>query len=340
MNLNKILATARTMGIKGLYLAKKHKPEILMIASGISGLACVFFTRKAALKEGKILENHKECREKVEKIITTEQFYVDNPKKARRLVTNVYAKTGWELCKAYGPAVAFGLSAGVMGAMGFLVEKKRTENMKAALATALAAQKKFMEGKDTPELPSADNTDSSKEGESSGSKEPKKLPFDQERTFELMFSAGSAKWQDGYSRGPAMNGVQLKQAELYHGLILDIGKTVLLNEIANYFYPSKPDEELFHNGEKVPKNVNCPAQWEWEEGNYWGLRPNPDGNNQPDFGIRGLTDETLAELCKGRDGGIMLKIKCVCLDPIGYASYLERKHKTEGEKIVEVLENA
>jgi hypothetical protein len=309
MNFHKILTTARTVGIKGLYLAKKHKPEILMIASGVSGLACVFFTRKAALKEGEILENHKERREKVEKIITTEKFYIDNPKKARRLVTNVYAKTGWEPCKAYGPAVAFGLSAGVMGAMGFLVEKKRTENMKAALATALAAQKKFMEGRDTTELPSADNTDSSKEGESSETEVEEKVPPLLKYTGKecIFFGPGSPLWADPLREGDGANIARLKYMQEYFNIVGRIQGVVYWNDICQYLYKNKRQNGKNAEVDK-PDDNNVPRiGFTHEDGKKWGWLFDPDNpNDQIDFGINHLSNDTLCNLM-ARDGGIYVK---------------------------------
>lgn len=312
MNMTRIAIGVKTIVFKGAYAVKKYKPELLMGGSMICGAACIFFTRKAALKEQKIIEKHVENRKKVEEIIHNDPAFIDDPKKQRRLIWYTNGQFGWEMAKNYLPAAVFGLSSGLMSTIGFLEERKRTKNAIASLSAVLAAHQKHLEGKDMPELPSAEKTDSSKEGESSKDKVPKKLK-DKTRTFELLFSNGSPRWEDSYARGPAMNVVKLQQGEIYYGLILDTGKKVTLNEIGNYWYPNYSDDNLH--------NPNCPAQWDWEEGQYWGLIPDPNGNNRADFGVGNLTMDNMEELLKGRDGGFMMKIKAKCLDPVGYLSY-------------------
>ncbi len=110
---NKLTRAFHTTGLK----IKKHSPEILLVAGIISGVTSTIMACKATTKVGAILEQTKdqvdqlhafaESDELKQKYLETygEEFTEQDHKKELAIV---YAKSGVELVKLYGPSVLLG----------------------------------------------------------------------------------------------------------------------------------------------------------------------------------------------------------------------------------------
>lgn len=114
----------RTAGRTGL-IAKKYSPEILLI-TGVAGLiGSTVLACRATLKADEVLDQAKQNIDKIHQAkdfvdsgVThgyTEQDY-------KKDMTVVYAQTGWEFVKLYGPAITLGAAsiACILGAHGIM----------------------------------------------------------------------------------------------------------------------------------------------------------------------------------------------------------------------------
>ncbi len=116
---------------------KKHSPEILVVTGVIGTVASAVMACKATTKISGIIENAKtnidtihECVEHPE--LLTEEYTVEDSKKDLAIV---YAQTGLEFVKLYGPAVVVGaVSIGCILA-GHNITRKRNVALAAAYAT-------------------------------------------------------------------------------------------------------------------------------------------------------------------------------------------------------------
>lgn len=114
MNTTQFLENLNRTFNKGMFKVKKHSPEILMVTGTIGIIGSIVLACKATTKVGEVLETANESIETIHYISenpkefeeeTGEEYSEKNTKKA---LTMVYAKTGLELTKLYGPAVLLG----------------------------------------------------------------------------------------------------------------------------------------------------------------------------------------------------------------------------------------
>jgi hypothetical protein len=307
MNAKQIWLVTRTAGTKAIYLAKKYKPEILMVLSAVSGVACVLNVRKAAKKEQAILDQHAQNIIEAHNIVDNDPNLTE--KQGKRIIRRVYVSTGAQLCKLYGPAVAFGIASGTFSALGFFIQRNRTKNAVAALATAVAAQKKLMEEGKLPELPSLDVTDSSKEGESSDTKEQKGSP-PLKKNFQIFFGPGSLLWKDKYAleagRGPMMIG-DLQAMQIYLNSLLQtkVKDYISVNDLAYCLYEDKSIRDTCVRIEDMQPNV--PITWNPAEGQMYGFKADPDNRFIDMYSIGNFSTDMMLSLME-RDGGVWLTI--------------------------------
>ena len=105
---------------------KKHSPEILVVAGVIGGVTSAVMACKATLKVNPILEEAKEKLDAIHEYSEHPEFkekYTEQDK--AKSVGIVYAKTGMELGKLYGPAIALGVaSIGCVLASNNIIRKR------------------------------------------------------------------------------------------------------------------------------------------------------------------------------------------------------------------------
>lgn len=123
---------------------KKHSPEILLVTGIIGGVTSAVMACKATTKVDAILNKTKEDIDTIH--YCSEQGYVEDPENpeihheytaedTKKDLTIIYAKTGVEFAKVYGPAVLLGVaSIGCVLASHNIIKKRN-----AALAAAYTA---------------------------------------------------------------------------------------------------------------------------------------------------------------------------------------------------------
>ena len=135
MKKNEIVANVTRTFHKVSFQIKKHSPEILVAAGVVGVVTSAVMACKATTKVNDILEEAKETIEAVHKVsndTTREEQYGEEDTK--RALAIVYAKTGLEFVKLYGPSVVLGATS-----IGCIVYSNRILNKRnAALAAAYA----------------------------------------------------------------------------------------------------------------------------------------------------------------------------------------------------------
>lgn len=116
-------------GKSGLVL-KKYSPEILLGLGIVGGVTSAILACKATLKVEEILDHHNEMKDKIDQCwkkveageIDANEYTEEDKKKD---LTVIYAQTGFNFVKVYGPAVTLGLAsiACIIGSYGII--KKR-----------------------------------------------------------------------------------------------------------------------------------------------------------------------------------------------------------------------
>lgn len=136
MKNNGLLKNTGTALAKLSMKAKKHSPEILIVAGVIGTVASAVMACKATTKVSKIMEESKkdiqtihECAENEE---MTEKYSKEDEKKDLAIV---YAQTGVKLAKLYAPSVALGALSLTCIISSNHILKKRNVALAAAYAT-------------------------------------------------------------------------------------------------------------------------------------------------------------------------------------------------------------
>ena len=114
---------------------KKHSPEILVAAGIVGGVASAVMACRATLKVNDILEKSKEDINAIHEVAENESPEVYSEQDAKKDLVKVYAKTGVELVKLYGPSVALGAVSITSIAASHNILHKRNVAIAAAYAT-------------------------------------------------------------------------------------------------------------------------------------------------------------------------------------------------------------
>ena len=136
-------SVTRAVGRAGLTL-KKHSPEILVGVGIIGTVAGTVMACKASTKAGEIIENSKKELEKVHEVANNPE-YADayTEKDYKKDLTIVYTKTGIELVKLYGPAIAIGAASVACILTGHGILRKRFVELSAAYAAIDTSFKEY-----------------------------------------------------------------------------------------------------------------------------------------------------------------------------------------------------
>lgn len=134
---------------KGIFVVKKHSPEILVVTGVIGTVASAVMACKATTKVSGIVEETKAELDKVQKsvkdgeITTAEGVLPYTEKDAKDDTKIIYVQTGLKYAKLYGPSVALGvLSIGAILA-GHNILRQRNLATAAALTTVTNSFKEY-----------------------------------------------------------------------------------------------------------------------------------------------------------------------------------------------------
>lgn len=122
---------------------KKHSPEILLVTGIVGGVASAVLACRATLKVNDILEKSKEDVKAIHEVAETESEEVYSEQDAKKDLVKVYARTGVELAKLYGPSVALGALSITSVAASHNILHKRNVAIAAAYATVDKSFKEY-----------------------------------------------------------------------------------------------------------------------------------------------------------------------------------------------------
>lgn len=133
MDKNKIMTTLQGKFSVAKLKIEKHAPEIMLVAGTVGIVTSTVMACKATLKVNDVLSETKNSLDKIHMVAEDPDFADEyTPEDAKKDTAIVYAKTGLEFVKLYGPAVAVGVVA-----IGCFVKSNRILNKRnAALAAA------------------------------------------------------------------------------------------------------------------------------------------------------------------------------------------------------------
>lgn len=136
-------SASRAIGKVGLTL-KKHAPDILIAVGIVGTVTSTVMACKASTKAGEILENSKNEIEKVREVANNPE-YADqySEKDYKKDLTIVYAKTGLEFVKLYGPSIALGAASVACILTGHGILRKRFVELSAAYAAVDTSFKEY-----------------------------------------------------------------------------------------------------------------------------------------------------------------------------------------------------
>jgi len=125
---------------------KKHSPVICLVTSLVSGAATVVLACHATTKAGKILDEHKEEMDKIDKVIEESKTnssieYTEKDIKKDRVI--VAAKTVVGMGKLYAPAILTGTLSVVSALAGFKILNARYVGASAALTATQTLFSKY-----------------------------------------------------------------------------------------------------------------------------------------------------------------------------------------------------
>ena len=144
MNKTKLIQSAsRALGKAGLSL-KKHSPEILIGIGIVGTITSTVMACKASTKANDIIENSKQELEKIHEVANNPEYaeaYTE--KDYKKGLTIVYAKTGVEFVKLYGPSLALGAASIACILTGHGVLRKRFVELSAAYAAVDTSFKQY-----------------------------------------------------------------------------------------------------------------------------------------------------------------------------------------------------
>lgn len=279
------------------FVLKKKSPEILIIAGAIGTVTAAVMACKASMKVPELLEDTKERIDDLhfDRLDAGEEY---TEKEFKKDLTRVYTKTGVELVKLYGPAVALGaLSMGTVFASNNIL-RQRNASLAAAYATVDGAFKRYRNnvveqyGADIDKAmryglkkTEIDEVITDEKGkEKTVKKKVDATSFDpsQYSDYARFFDEGCKEWD----KDPEYNLTYLKCTQNHANDILRSKKHLFLNEVYDML--------------GIPRTkAGQVVGWLYDD-------ESPIGDNYVDFGIYDLYKERNRDFVNGYERSILL----------------------------------
>lgn len=288
---------SRALGRIGLSL-KKHSPEILIVGGIIGTIASTVMACKASTKAGEIVEKSKEELDKVKEVANDPEYKdVYTEKDYKRDISIVYAKTGMEFVKLYGPSVLLGVASITAILTGHGILRKRFVELSAAYAAVDTSFKEYRgrvverfgkeldkELKYNIKNKEVDEIVVDEDGNETVVKTTIKTAAPSESEYARFFDEYSVHW----NKNSEYNLMFLKMRQNEANDILKLRGHLFLNEVYDML------------GFQRTQAGNIVG---------WMYRPNDpnyDGDGYVDFGIYDLYDENKRRFVNGYERSILL----------------------------------
>ncbi len=277
---------------------KKHTPEIMLVAGTVGVVTSAVMACKATLKVTDVLDEAKNNLDKIHTVAEDPDFAEEyTPEDAKKDTAIVYAKTGMELVKLYGPAVLLGAAS--IGCLigSHKIMKKRNVALAAAYMTEHTGFKEYRDrlierfGADLDrELKYDIKTKEIEETivHEDGTESTVKTKVDvahinKNSQYDRFFDDGCRGWE----KNAEMNLYRVKQVENWANDVLQSRKYLFLNEVYEEF--------------GIPKTIaGQTVGWVYDE-------EHPTGDNYVDFGIFDLHNPEKRAFVNGKERVILLQ---------------------------------
>lgn len=190
---NKLVDSACRLVKIGSLKLKKHAPEILIGVGIVGSVASTVLACKATIKAQPVIDKAKKSLDDIHEADNNPRIsYEDYSKEqVKKDIVHVYAKTGAELAKVYGPSIVIGAAS--MGCMigSHAMVNKRLNNVVAAY-TALGesfrqykknVEKQLKDAGIKQELPAS-------------SEDAHTIEVEDKRTYTFIFDKNNPNWKD------------------------------------------------------------------------------------------------------------------------------------------------
>ena len=289
----------------GLFQLKKHSPEIMVVGGTIGMIVSAVMACKATTKVDAILDKTKEQVDGIHKVLETpelqkkykeeygEEYTVEASKKDLAVV---YAKTGVEFAKVYGPAVLLGAASVTSILCGHNILNKRHAALTAAYAVVDNGFKEYRGrvvdrfGKELDRelkynIKSKEIEEEVTDEDGNVTKVKKTVEMatiDEKSEYDRFFMEGCTGWD----KQAEYNLAYVMQRQHYANQMLQERGHLFLNEVYDMF-----GFERTEAGNAVG----------------WVLdKNNPDVANHVDFGIHSYDDERKMAFVNGWERNILL----------------------------------
>lgn len=211
-----------------LFNGRKHRAEMLLIASIASGIGTIITTIRATKATEPILKQHNNTREEIAEIVKNEPERF-GPREESHMVTRLYLKTGARLAAAWAPVAACAVTSGVTAFFSWKIPHDETKRLARELRQARATIRKMSMGSGAiAAVENAENTDT-KAPEDARSGPIPVMPWDH------WWGDGDERWAEPLIHGARINANTLRAAENYWNHMLRIHGVVFMNDIYRYF---------------------------------------------------------------------------------------------------------
>lgn len=280
---------------------KKHSPEIMLAAGIIGVVGSTVLACKATLKVNDVLDKAKKNINDIHDVAAdveaglrpVEEYTPEDKKKD---LTIVYAQTGLELAKLYGPAIVLGAISltGILASHNIL--RQRNVALAAAYATVDSGFKEYRgrvierfgkeldrELKYNIKAKQIEETVTNEDGtESTVTKTIEVAEINENSDYARFFDEYCAGW----TKDPEYNLIFLKSQQAYANKLLQEKGTVFLNEV--YEMLGIPTTKAGHV-----------VGWVYD-------KENPAGDNYIDFGIYNIHNKDNRAFVNGHERSILL----------------------------------
>lgn len=291
---------------KACFKAKKHSPEILVVAGVIGTVATVVMACKATLKVNDILDEAKANVDKIHDCVEQEKKTSDGELYTQEVANQdlmiVYAQTGWKFVKLYGPAVLLGAAS--MGCMigSNVILRKRNIALAAAYTAVETGFKEYRGrvverfGKDMDrellyniKAKEIEETVVDEEGNETVVKQTIQTidPNAAHDIYSIIYCEGS----NGWTKSPELNKAFLLAQQNYANDKLKTQGYLMLNEVYDMLGAPRT-------------NYGQLAGWVY-------TKDCSHGDNYVDFGIFNVNNEKACDFINGRERSVIIDFNCI-----------------------------
>ena len=298
MTKNKIMTTlAGKVSVAKLKI-RKHSPEIMLVAGTVGVVTSAVMACKATLKVNDVLDDAKGKLDKIHTVAEDPDFAEEyTPNDAKKDIAIVYAQTGLEFVKLYGPAVVLGAASIACLVGSHKIMKNRNVALAAAYMTEHTGFKEYRDrlierfGEDldrelkynikTKEI---EETVVNEDGTESVVKSTVDVAHINEHSqYDRFFDDGCRGWE----KNAEMNLYHVLQVQNWANDVLQSRKYLFLNEVYEEF--------------GIPKTVaGQTVGWVYNE-------EDPIGDNCVDFGVYDTKNPEKRAFVNGKERVILLQ---------------------------------